>query len=126
MLGPALQDRIGRCRVLTPRSANWTTPVVLISGLGNTGLDELWQRIREHRKLMTASGEFVERRKQQAVNWMHDMLLDRLRDQLYANPRVAERLPLLEAMVGEGEMTPALAVEEVMKLSDRAAAKRSG
>ncbi|MDA7947662.1 MAG: methylmalonyl Co-A mutase-associated GTPase MeaB [Hyphomicrobiaceae bacterium] len=104
--------------IITPTSPNWTPPVVTISGKENIGLDTLWTRIEEHRETLTTSGEFAERRQVQAVNWMHDMLEDRLKASLRNNRKVAESLPKLESDVREGKLTPALAVEEIMALME--------
>src|SRR5690606_23186477 len=42
--------------ILTPRSASWTPPVLVASAAENRGLDELWQKIADHRSRMTAAG----------------------------------------------------------------------
>lgn len=104
--------------ILTPDSANWTPPVIAISGQANQGLDTLWEKIGEHREKLTASGEFQKRRQGQAVKWMHDMLEDRLRAALKADPKVAARLRALEDDVREGRTTPALAVAEIADLME--------
>ena len=104
--------------ILTPASASWEPPVITISGLANTGLDTLWKKIEEHRSKLTESGEFRQRRQTQAVKWMHDMLEERLRAALKANPRVAARSTSLENAVRVGDMTPEMAVSEITELMD--------
>lgn len=102
--------------ILTPASANWSPPVVTISGKENTGLDTLWSKVVEHREALTNSGEFDQRRQDQAVKWMHDMLEDRLRASLKADSRISVRLTELEQEVREGRVTPALAVTQISEL----------
>lgn len=102
--------------ILTPQSATWRPPVVTISGRTNIGLDTLWTQIEEHRQKTTATGEFAERRRTQALSWMHDMLEDRLMETLRSNPRVAEALPGLEDDVRHGRLLPTLAVERILDL----------
>lgn len=102
--------------ILTPQSATWRPPVVTISGRTNIGLDTLWVQIEEHRQKTTATGEFAERRRTQALSWMHDMLEDRLMEALRSNPRVAEALPGLEDDVRHGRLLPTLAVERILDL----------
>jgi len=104
-------------QILTPRSATWTPPVVTISGRENKGLDALWTKILEHRDKTKASGEFDLRRQRQAVEWMRDMLGDRVMAGLKAMPKVAERLPALEADVRAGRLLPTLAVNQLMNLA---------
>ncbi|MDX2289094.1 MAG: methylmalonyl Co-A mutase-associated GTPase MeaB [Hyphomicrobiaceae bacterium] len=102
--------------ILTPRSATWSPPVVTISGYTNSGLDDLWSKIVQHRTLTLASGEHAQRRRQQAVQWMRDMLAERLLEALRANPEVAVALPEIEADVAAGRLLPTLAVERVVGL----------
>ena len=102
--------------ILAPQSATWMPPVLTISGATNRGLDVLWGKITQHRELTTASGEFAERRRLQAVRWMRDMLETRLMDALKSNARVSAELPQIEADVREGKLLPTLAVERIMAL----------
>jgi len=102
--------------ILAPQSATWSPPVLTISGATNVGLDKLWAKILQHRELMTATGEFAQRRREQAVGWMRDMLEARLMDALHSNAKVASELPQIEADVREGRLLPTLAVDRVMTL----------
>ena len=102
--------------IFTPKGAPWLPPVVTMSGRDNTGLDHVWAKISEHRTIMTASGAFAERRQCQAVEWMRDMLGDRLMAALKTNPQVAARLPEIENGVRDGRILPTLAVDEVLAL----------
>ncbi|MEZ5853728.1 MAG: methylmalonyl Co-A mutase-associated GTPase MeaB [Hyphomicrobiaceae bacterium] len=104
----------GALNILTPASPNWLPPVLTISGQENTGLDELWRQIEEHKRIMTASGEREARRSRQAVSWMHDMLADRLMDLVRRDPHLSRRMPELEADVAAGRLTPGNAVAEIL------------
>ncbi|MEQ8823588.1 MAG: methylmalonyl Co-A mutase-associated GTPase MeaB [Filomicrobium sp.] len=102
--------------ILAPHSATWSPPVITISGIGNLGLDDLWGKVTQHRDLMQASGEFDQRRQRQAVEWMRDMLEERLMAALKSNPDVASELPQIEADVRAGQLLPTLAVERIIGL----------
>ena len=106
----------GALAILTPVSPNWAPPVLTISAGENRGLDELWEKIVEHKERMTASGEFAARRGAQAVAWMHDLLQERLLAALQADAVVARRMAELEAEVRAGARTPALAVGELVEM----------
>jgi LAO/AO transport system kinase len=106
----------GALGLLTPATPSWHPPVMTTSAIDNKGLDALWEKIEEHRRIMTATGEFAARRQTQAVTWMHDMLADRLMDEVRSQPRLVDRLGQLEAEVRLGRLTPAMAVETVMAL----------
>jgi len=99
--------------ILTPASPNWRAPVITISGLHNTGLDDMWAQIESYRETMTASSEWDARRKEQAVAWMHDLIEARLRAALSDDPAIADKLTALEARVRGGDLVPSLAAEEI-------------
>ncbi|WP_350333070.1 methylmalonyl Co-A mutase-associated GTPase MeaB [Coralliovum pocilloporae] len=102
--------------ILTPKSAHWTPPVVTISGLVNQGLDDVWQKIEDHRRILTENGAFEETRRAQSVRWMWSMLEDRLMESLKANPDVSAALPSLETGVREGTLPASVAVDRIAGL----------
>jgi LAO/AO transport system kinase len=106
----------GALGIITPTSPAWVPPVLTISAQDNRGLDELWAKIGEHRERMTQTGEFQVRRGAQAVDWMHELLQQRLLAALEADAAVAKRMAELECEVRSGARTPALAVAELLSL----------
>lgn len=114
--GRAASEYQAALTIFTPRDATWFPPVLTISGLDNTGLEKLWGNILDHREKMSATGEYQTRRKRQSVEWMRDMLHDRLMSALRANPQVAARMPHIEADVREGKLLPTIAVDEILQL----------
>jgi LAO/AO transport system kinase len=102
--------------IMQAASPNWSPPVVLISGLDNIGLDEMWAKVVEHRRAFEASGEFAQKRRAQQVKWMWTMLEERLHGRLRKDPQVKARLPELERQVAEGALSPTLAVEDIAAL----------
>ncbi len=106
--------------ILTPQSPNWAPPVITISGLQNQGLDALWTEIERHREVLTGTGEFQARRKDQRVRWMWAMLEERVMTRFRQNAAVKARLNDLERDVSEGRLTPVLAVRELMEMGEKA------
>jgi LAO/AO transport system kinase len=103
-------------QILTPPAAAWHPPVVTVSGAQNIGLDTLWGHIVAYRDKLTATGDFARRRQRQSVEWMRDMIDDRLRSAMRQNPAVAAELPRLEAEVRDGRLLPTLAADHVLRL----------
>src|SRR5215831_16198557 len=99
--------------ILTPRSPNWSPPVVTYSALTGDGLAELWSKVLAHRDAMTRAGEFATRRRAQQVKWMWTMFEERLRVRLKSDPTLKARLPQIEAAVAAGRLAPAMAVAEI-------------
>jgi LAO/AO transport system kinase len=112
----AKAEYLAALHILQPVSATWSPPVVLVSGLANEGLDAMWARIIEHRRRMQASGGFEAKRRAQQVKWMWTMLEDRLRMRLRSDASVKRHVAALEARVANGELAPALAVEEIARM----------
>jgi len=114
--GRAAAELRGALNILTPREQDWMPPVLTISAQENRGLDNLWDKVLEHRRIKIASGELEMRRSQQRVTWMRDMLTDRLTGLLRTNTAVAENMRALEAKVAAGSLAPTLAVSEALAL----------
>jgi LAO/AO transport system kinase len=112
----AASEYRGALQIFTPKDAQWMPPVLTISGRENKGLDSLWGKVVEYRDRMTASGAFAERRQRQVVQWMRDMLEDKLLSRVRENPRLASRLPEIEADVRNGTLLPTRAVDEILTL----------
>jgi LAO/AO transport system kinase len=102
-------------KIMKHTSPNWDPPVVLCSALANQGLDRLWERVEEHKQILTASGELRAKRHRQRIGWMWSMLEDRLMTSLKTHPRVVELLPSVQHDVAEGKLTVTLGVERILK-----------
>ncbi|GJM00603.1 MAG: ATPase/protein kinase [Methyloligella sp.] len=101
--------------ILTPQSKNWSPPVITISGLTGQGLDHLWENIEAHRTALSASGEFEERRNNQAATWMREMVEARLLARLSENDEIIQLIETCEADVRSGTLTATLAADKILK-----------
>jgi len=110
----ARRDYENALHIMTPASANWHPPVLTISGLHNTGLDTLWEKIQEHHAKLTASGELPAKRRDQQIAWMWAMLRDRLMQAFEEHPEVSARIGDIEKAVAEGSMTPTVGAERLL------------
>jgi LAO/AO transport system kinase len=105
--------------ILSPRSEHWSPPVITYSGLEGRGIDTLWQTILDHRKAMTASGDFERRRREQQVKWMWAMLEERTRARLRADAAMRAKVRELEGNVAQGKLSPAVAADTIAELLER-------
>jgi LAO/AO transport system kinase len=99
--------------ILSPRSPNWSPPVITCSALKSDGVEPLWMYVLDHRQKLTASGELAARRGEQQVKWMWTMLEERLFEPLRSDRALKAALPRIEAEVAAGRLAPASAVEEI-------------
>lgn len=86
----------------------WDTPALTASALTGDGVPEVWATTLAFFAHVRGSGVLENRRRGQAVEWLHALVLEHLRGRFYGSPLVRERLPALERAVGDGRM-PALA-----------------
>jgi len=102
-------------RMLRGHGESWDVPVLTCAGLTGEGLDEVWAKLVEHQERARASGEFDERRRNQQVRWTWQLVRDGLEHALRAHPGVRSLAPTLEKAVLAGELTPALAAQEILR-----------
>ena len=111
----ARQQYLNALHILRPRSNNWTVPVLTCSALNNDGIDAVWQMLCDYRDAMRASGEFDERRRQQARQWMWALLHDSLKELFINDKNVAAILPQVEQAVLDGITTPGAACRRLLE-----------
>jgi len=111
----AVRDYSSALRLTHPTSPTWNPPVMTCSGQNGDGLEDLWGRIVDHRSVMTATGEWDDRRRAQRLAWMWSMVEDRLLDSLRADPAVLGLLMAAEAEVLDGLTTPSAAAERLLE-----------
>jgi len=105
--------------ILTPRSANWSPPVVTYSALTGEGVAALWAHALDHREKLTAAGELASRRAEQQVKWMWAMLEERLFAPLRSDRAIKAALASIEAEVAAGTLAPAAAVDKIVGMLGR-------
>jgi LAO/AO transport system kinase len=66
--------------------------------------------------VLTDAGEFDARRRTQQVEWMWSMVRDAVLDRVSSNPGVKAIRADIEQRVRDGELTPALAAQEILDL----------
>ena len=105
--------------ILSPRSPNWSPPVMTCSALTDEGIATLWSHILDHRRRLAASGELAARRGEQQVKWMWTMLEERMFEPLRSDRALKAALPRIEADVAAGRLAPASAVEKIAAMLAR-------
>jgi LAO/AO transport system kinase len=105
--------------ILTPRSANWSPPVLTYSALTGEGVAALWAHVLDHRGKLTAAGELASRRAEQQVKWMWAMLEERLFAPLRSDRAIKAALASIEAEVAAGTLAPAAAVDKIVGILGR-------
>jgi LAO/AO transport system kinase len=102
--------------LFTPPESGWRVPVLTGSALTGAGLDELAALLERYGVEMRANGYLLRNRQQQQTAWLHAALDRALRERFYQHPAVRARLDTLEAAVRRGEVLPAQAADDLLKL----------
>ena len=110
----AARELAAALRLLRDPNAAWRTPVLTCSALENTGLDEVWERIQQHRAMLESTGELARRRRDQQVDWTWNLVHDQLLARLHEHPRVRGIAPALEQQVRDGSVTATAAAEQII------------
>ena len=110
----AARELSSAIRLIYPRKTLWRPPVLTMSAVEGTGLAEMWDTVERHRQVLTDAGEFEARRRAQQVDWTWQMVRDTVLDQVLSNPAVREIRADVERQVRAGELTPALAAQQIL------------
>ena len=97
----------------------WTPQVVLCSSLNKEGIVEVWEMILRHRGEQESAGCFAARRRQQALDWMHELVAAGLEDLFRRAPHVSSELATLSGEVREGRVSPPHAAKKLLDLYHR-------
>ena len=114
----AVRDYRAALAMTAPDNPNWVPPVLAVSAIEGTGLDQVWDKIQAYYQALADSGELAGQRAGQQVRWMWAMVEDRLRDRLQSSPEVADLASDLEHQVATGQTTPSAAADQILQAFD--------
>ncbi len=100
--------------LVTPESPTWRPPVLACSSVLEGGTDNIWLTILNHREKMKATGEFDQRRRKQALEWMWTLVDEGLKARFWENDRIAETIPDISAKVERDKISPSAAAEALL------------
>src|SRR6201995_1936964 len=111
----AARELSSAIRLIYPRETLWRPPILTMSAMEGAGLTELWDTVERHRDVLTEAGEFDARRRAQQVDWTWQMVRDSVLDRVLSSPEVRRIRADLERQVKAGELTPAMAAQQILK-----------
>lgn len=104
--------------LIYPHDALWVPPVLTMSAVENTGVDEYWNAVCHHKKVLEQAGALEARRTRQQIDWTWTMVQDTVLSRLGASPEVKSIRGEVEAQVASGDLTPALAAQRIVEAFD--------
>ncbi|XP_076996017.1 methylmalonic aciduria type A protein, mitochondrial [Tamandua tetradactyla] len=108
-------EYVSALKLLRRRSEVWRPKVIRISSRSGEGITELWDKMKEFRDQMLASGELTAKRRKQREVWMWSLIQESVLEDFKSCPTVREQIPLLEKKVLRGSLSPGLAAEFLLK-----------
>jgi LAO/AO transport system kinase len=108
-------DYANALHLLRARTDGWAPRVLSCSALLGEGIDEVWAAVEEFMVLARTSGALVERRGEQARDWMWSEVSETLLERLRADPRVRADVNGLEADVVSGRTSPTAAARQLLE-----------
>jgi LAO/AO transport system kinase len=111
----AARELSGALRLLRQPGSPWNPPVLTCSAQESRGLDEVWDRLEQHRKTLDGTGALLAKRRDQQVEWVWSMVRDQLLDRLHDHPEVRRLAPGLEREVRAGTLTATLAADRLLE-----------
>ncbi len=111
----ARQQYENALHLLKPKSSHWQVPALLCSALYNEGIDDIWQQILTFIAIMKKSGEFEEKRRLQATDWMWAMVMNDLKDLFMRDKNVAALIDQVQTGVATGTTTPSTAARRLLE-----------
>jgi LAO/AO transport system kinase len=115
----AARELTAALRLIYPRETLWRPPVLTMSALTGEGLAQLWETIERHGDVLRRAGEFDKRRRAQQVEWTWAMVRDAVLDRVLSHPTVRAVRADVERRVRDGELTPALAAQQILAAAER-------
>jgi LAO/AO transport system kinase len=105
--------------------SGWTPRALTCSAQTGKGIPEIWKCVLEYIDLTKANGWFSLARRDQARNWMHEIIQQGLRQRFESHPAIRSRMEALEQEVLEGRTTSFRAARTLLEIySDPNAAAR--
>ncbi len=108
------QDYQNALGLIRPTSEAWLPRALLASALEGEGVEALWAAVLEHREKLTASGELMAARREQAKAWMWALVEEGLRASLRAHASAQAVIPGLERDVQAQKTTPAASARAIL------------
>lgn len=112
----ARADYLRALRYLAPVTNDWKPQVLTCSALNGEGMPEILALIWQFVEKMRANGQFEERRKKQALSWLHTLISEALNRRFYNNPSVSAQLQQTEQAVLKQQLSPGIAAEQLLAL----------
>ncbi|MEO7555653.1 MAG: methylmalonyl Co-A mutase-associated GTPase MeaB [Acidimicrobiales bacterium] len=113
----AASDHQRALHLLRPKHAGWTAEVVLGSARMGEGIAEIWAAVQRHRSTLESTGVLAARRAEQAKTWLWSEVREQALERVYADPARRDLVPVIEADVAAGVLSPEAGARRLLSSS---------
>ena len=99
-----------------PPDSGVVPQVLTCSALHQQGISDIWKVIQSYQEKTQANGYFQEKRRQQNLHWMHQLVQNYLEQEFYQHPELARWRPAIEKKVKDGTITTQQGADELIAL----------
>jgi LAO/AO transport system kinase len=92
----------------------WETKAYCCSAFTGYGIAEIWEIVESFEKTTQASGVFQKKRQAQALSWMNEMIIEKVKSNFFNDPSVLVCLPEIKKQVVEGKIPVTTGVDTLM------------
>ncbi len=91
--------------------SGWTPVVSTASSTKNTGIDNVWDKITEYKKLVVENGYFEKNRNHQQIQWMYNNINEELKRLFYASEDIKSHMASFEKEIVSSKISPVKAAQ---------------
>ncbi len=102
-------------KYLSPATEGWLSQTGICSAITGEGIHEIWEMINKFIETTKASSVFDKRRKQQALEWVFNIVNDYLKESFYGNRNIQKEISNIKNLVLQGDLLPTTAAENLIK-----------
>jgi len=100
--------------LIRPETPTWSTPVLTCSSVIEDGTKDVWETVLDHHEKFLGSGEFLQRRKKQSLEWMWTLVEDGLKQRFKNNKKINEEIPVISRQVENEKVSPTAAAQMLL------------
>lgn len=110
------QDLEIAMHLVAPDTPTWHTPVLTCSSVTQGGTADVWETVLAHREKFKGTGEFNQRRKAQALEWMWTLVDEGLHARFRENQEIKAKIPVVAGQVEKEQISPSAAARTLLAL----------
>jgi LAO/AO transport system kinase len=96
--------------------SGWIPEVKTCSALKEIGIEDIWEMIEKHNRHAVGNGFFESNRKKQQVDWVHEHVVELLKQGFYQSKKVKIALPSVLGKVASGDLPALNAANQLIDL----------